>query len=58
MGNLQDIPPVALLSKNPYRQGLIGEKWLMKLLTANTQLYETHIENTVNTYAANINKHI
>ena len=26
MGNLQNIPPVALLSKNPYRQSLIGEK--------------------------------
>ena len=25
MGNLQTIPPVALISKNPYRQSLIGE---------------------------------
>ena len=26
VGNLRTIPPVALISKNPYRQSLIGEK--------------------------------
>ena len=26
VGNLHNIPPVALISKNPYRQSLIGEK--------------------------------
>ena len=27
VGNLYNIPPVALISKNPYRQSLIGEKY-------------------------------
>ena len=32
VGNLRTIPPVALISKNPYRQSLIGEKWFFMML--------------------------
>ena len=43
MGNLRNIPPVALLSKNPYRQSLIGEKSGQITMTVCSKIHEKDI---------------